>query len=276
MVLGVALPTAAHAQAPHAQIPLSRAPQPSAATACRFESVGEGTVSGVVDGRSFVLTDGREIRLAGLEVPTVRPGEVSSPSDAGHASRTKLESILAGATVKLSQARPANDRYGRTIAYVDTISGGLQRAVAPAMVAAGFARVGAQVETMACAVELLSQERAARASRLGLWAEPYYVVFEAGNGAALLDHQGQFAIVEGKVASVRTSGSIIYINFGRRWSEALTVTIQKRHERIFSASGIAPGSLESRRVRVRGWIDERGGPRIEATRPEQIEIAELK
>src|SRR3981189_852194 len=97
MVLAVGLQTATHAQTP-----LSRAPQPSAATACRFESVGEGTVSGVVDGRSFVLTDGREIRLAGLEVPTVRPGEVSSPSDAGHASRTKLESILAGATVKLS------------------------------------------------------------------------------------------------------------------------------------------------------------------------------
>ena len=143
------------------------------------------------------------------------------------------------------------------------------------MVGSGFARVGAQVETMACAVELLSQERAARESRLGLWAEPYYVIFEAGNGATLLDHQGQFAIVEGKVASVRTSGSITYINFGRRWSEALTVTIQKRHERIFQASGITPGLLESRRVRVRGWIDERGGPRIEATRPEQIEMAEL-
>src|SRR5204863_9926526 len=101
------------------------------------------------------------------------------------------------------------------------------------------------------------------------------VVFEAGNGAALLVHQGQFAIAEGKVSSVRTTGGIIYINFGRRWSEALTVTISKRHERIFLTSGLMPGRLENRRIRVRGWIDERGGPRIEATRPEQIEIAEL-
>jgi hypothetical protein len=36
-----------------------------------------------------------------------------------------------------------------------------------------------------------------------------------------------------------------------------------------------PKTLEHRRVRVRGWIDERNGPRIEATRTEQIEIAEL-
>jgi len=249
---------------------------PAASTACRFETATEGRVSTVVDGRSFMLTDGREIRLAGIEIPTLSPGPASSPSDAGHAAKAKLESILAaGATVVLSRGRPAGDRYGRTIAYADVIVDGSQRAVAAAMVSSGYARVGAQVESMACAVELLSQERAARTSKLGLWADPYYVVFEAGNGAALLGHQGQFAIVEGKVASVRTSGGIIYINFGRKWSEALTVTIQKRHERIFLSSGVAPGMLENRRVRVRGWIDERGGPRIEATRPEQIEIAEL-
>jgi len=39
-------------------------------------------------------------------------------------------------------------------------------------------------------------------------------------------------------------------------------------------AGIEPKRLENRRVRVRGWVEERNGPRIEATRPEQIEIAE--
>jgi hypothetical protein len=64
------------------------------------------------------------------------------------------------------------------------------------------------------------------------------------------------------------------VNFGRRWSQALTVTIPKRHERTFLAAGMEPRRLENRRVRVRGWVEERNGPRIEATRPEQIEIAE--
>jgi hypothetical protein len=43
---------------------------------------------------------------------------------------------------------------------------------------------------------------------------------------------------------------------------------------MFAAAGIEPKKLENRRVRVRGWVEERNGPRIEATRPEQIEIAE--
>jgi hypothetical protein len=80
--------------------------------------------------------------------------------------------------------------------------------------------------------------------------------------------------VEGKVWSVRESGGTIYINFGRRWTQALTVTISKRDESAFTAAGVEPKKLEARRVRVRGWIEERNGPRIEATRPEQIELAE--
>ena len=76
------------------------------------------------------------------------------------------------------------------------------------------------------------------------------------------------------MSSVRESGGTIYVNFGRRWSQALTVTILKRHERTFAAAGMEPKKLENRRVRVRGWLEERNGPRIEAAHPEQIEIAE--
>jgi len=211
-----------------------------------------------------------------FDVPPVpQSGETGARAAAGHATRAALEALLAGQTVALSRARPASDRYGRTLAYVDVIIDGSRRAVAHAMVAGGHARVAAQVETMACATELLSRERAARAAKLGLWAEPYYVILGAEAGADLLAEQGHFTVVEGKVLSVRESGGTIYMNFGRRWSQALTVTILKRHERIFTAAGVAPGKLENRRVRVRGWIDERNGPRMEATRPEQIEIAEL-
>jgi hypothetical protein len=73
---------------------------------------------------------------------------------------------------------------------------------------------------------------------------------------------------------VRESGATIYINFGPRWGQALTVTIPKRDESGFAAAGVEPKKLEARRLGVRGWIEERNGPRMEATRPEQIEIAE--
>jgi hypothetical protein len=37
---------------------------------------------------------------------------------------------------------------------------------------------------------------------------------------------------------------------------------------------VQPRSLANLRVRVRGWMEDRNGPRIEAIWPEQIEIAE--
>jgi hypothetical protein len=40
------------------------------------------------------------------------------------------------------------------------------------------------------------------------------------------------------------------------------------------AAGLEPRKLADRRVLVRGWIEERGGPQIEASRPEQIEFIE--
>src|SRR5262249_55738433 len=41
--------------------------------ACRFEILGAGKVAKVVDGRNFVMEDGREVRIAGIEVPPARP-----------------------------------------------------------------------------------------------------------------------------------------------------------------------------------------------------------
>jgi endonuclease YncB( thermonuclease family) len=226
-------------------------------------------VARVVNGRSFLLDDGREVRLAAIEVPF--PG--SDETQAADAATAALESLVAGRAVELRNERTLLDRYGRLLAYVTLVGGG--PAVGHAMLAAGHARVAAEVGNSACARELLSRERVGRGAKLGLWADPYYAVKGAESFENLLANQGHFAIVEGKVISVRESGGTIYVNFGRRWSRALTVTISKRHERIFTGAGVQPKQLTNRFVRVRGWIEERNGPRIEAARPEQIEIAEL-
>jgi endonuclease YncB( thermonuclease family) len=244
-------------------------------SACRFEVLGSGKVTKVVDGRSFVMEDGREVRIAGIEVPPAPSvgDPLTSRAAAGAAARAALAAILDGQSVELRGREHITDRYGRTVAFVERIDGAVT--AAGEMLARGHAQVAAQVGDTACAVELLSRERVARAAKLGLWAEPYYEVMEARNGSQLLAAQGHFTLVEGKVLSVRESGGTIYLNFGRRWSEALTVTISKRQERIFTGAGMPLKQLANRAVRVRGWIEERNGPRIEASRPEQIEVAGL-
>jgi endonuclease YncB( thermonuclease family) len=246
-------------------------------SACRFEGVRAGKVRAVADGRSFVLDDGREIRLAGIEVPLPPlPGETGAAAEAGRRARAALEAIVAGREVDLHHSGAAADRYGRTLAqvYVHNEDRRPSQSVAHDMLAGGFARVSILMGDNGCARELLAQERAAREAKLGLWGEPYYAILGAESFAELVAERGHFTVVEGKVLSVRETGGTIYMNFGRRWSQALTVTILKRNERIFAAAGLEPKKLESRRVRVRGWIEERNGPRIEASRPEQIEFAE--
>ena len=131
-----------------------------------------------------------------------------------------------------------------------------------------------------CGVCRKGGENAARAAKLGLWADSHYDVLDAETPTDVLARQGRFALVEGKVVSVRESGATIYVNFGRRWSEDFTVTVLKRNERNFTAAGLDLKGLAGRRIRVRGFIEARGGtgrsPWIEADYPEQIETADAR
>jgi endonuclease YncB( thermonuclease family) len=257
--------------------------QPAAAedakppAAYRFESLGaesRGKVSAVVDGRTFVLEDGRELRLAGIEVPAAMPGPHDAPVlPAAQAGKAELQQLIGGREVALKRLGPEADRYGRRLVHVFVALEDAQVWAQRAMVERGHARVAARLDPD-CAKELLAAERSARAAGVGLWSEPRFGLRPADNPADILADRGRFTLVEGKIISVRESGGTVYLNFGRRWTRDFAVTVPKRNERLFTAAGIELKKLEGRRVRIRGWVEERGGPRIEAHGPEQIEIAE--
>ena len=215
-------------------------------------------------------SDGREVRLAGIEV--ARHGDRENAPDAAQAA---LETLVSGRDITLMRLGPDSDRYGRVVALV-----AVQPRPSAPFGAAGAAGAGPRPgfgpyrRSRPAPPALLAAEKAARQAGLGLWADPYYVMRNAEDPAGVLAVRGHFAVVEGKVLSVRESGGTIYVNFGRRWSDDFTVTVLKRNERSFTAAGMPLKKLAGQHVRVRGMIEERGGPWIEATRPEQIEIAE--
>ncbi|HUE11175.1 MAG TPA: thermonuclease family protein [Steroidobacteraceae bacterium] len=249
------------------------------AIVCGGDAMARGTVSRIIDGRTVALDDGREVRLAAIEVPPLDlPQHDGAPGGAD--AKTTLDALLGGDTVVLRRAEIATDRYGRIVAYAYAVRDGEELFAQGEMIASGFARVGDHVGSRACAADLLGRESAARRAKLGLWANPYYDVLNAETPVDVLAQRGRFALVEGKVVSVRESGATIYVNFGRRWSEDFTVTVSKRNERNFAAAGLDLKGLAGRRIRVRGWIEQRGAsggsPWIEAAHPEQIEAAELK
>ena len=155
---------------------------PPSADPCRAQPIGTARVSAVADGRSFLLEDGREIRLPGIEVPLLPDGgETGAHADAGNAARAALAAMLAGQTVELRENAPAPDRYGRRLAHAYFMREGAQKSAANEMLDQGFARVSAQVGSVACATELLAREAAARKAKLGLWGEAYYAIVGAEN-----------------------------------------------------------------------------------------------
>ena len=239
---------------------------PVRAAGCAFEAQGEGRVAGVIDARTFRLDDGREIRLAGIE-PVM-----SEKSAANRASA--LSAILTGRDVTLRGEDDTPDRYGREPAFVFLVSSQTAPAetlVQSELLAQGEALVSATVTDKECAAALMAAEAAAREAKRGIWADPTAIKNPESPGD-ILAGIGQFMLVEGKILSVRQAGATTYLNFGRNWTRDFAVTISRRVVPVLEAAGIAPKSLENRRIRVRGFIESRGGPRIEALRVGQIEM----
>jgi endonuclease YncB( thermonuclease family) len=238
---------------------LVAAASPVDAAGCSFEAQGEGRVAAVIDARSFRLEDGREVRLAGIE-----------PVVAEKAERTSaLAAMVAGHEVTLRGEDDTPDRYGRQPAFVfldssDTLVQGL-------LLAQGEALVSATVTDKDCASVLNAAEAEARQAKRGTWADPA-AIKNAESPGDILAGIGRFTVVEGKVLSVRQAGATTYLNFGRNWTRDFAVTISRRMLGAFEAAGMVPKSLENRRIRVRGWVEARGGPRIEVLRVGQIEL----
>jgi endonuclease YncB( thermonuclease family) len=235
------------------------AASPADAAGCSFESQGEGRVAEILDARSFRLADGREVRLAGIE-----------PVATEKANRTSaLSAIIAGREVTLSGEDDAPDRYGRQPAFV--FLDGSETPVQGLLLAQGEALVSATVTNKDCALILTTAEAAAREAKQGTWANPA-AIKNAESPGDILAGIGRFAVVEGKVLSVRQAGATTYLNFGRNWTRDFAVTISRRMVPVVEAAGILLKSLENRRIRVRGWVEARGGPRIEVFRVGQIEL----
>lgn len=229
----------------------------AAESACGGKDVASGTVASIRDGRTLLLADGREVRLAAIETP---------------ANGAALAALAQGRTLTLKVGAEASDRYGRVVAFA--VPEAATQSLQESLLAAGQARVSARIGGKSCAAALLTIEKQARAARRGLWADPNFAPLPADDYRRLRAETGHFVLVEGKVLSVRTSGATIYVNFGRRFTRDLSLTILRRLRAGFSAAGIEPGTLEGRRIRARGWLERRRGPIIAVDAPEQIEVIE--
>ena len=159
------------------------------------------------------------------------------------------------------------------VAFV--LSEDAQQSIQEMLVAQGQARVSARIGDKACADILLGPERVAREPRVAVSGPtPISPLCGRKHLDRIAGARGQFALVEGKVLSVRESGATIYLNFGRRWTRDFTVTILKRHRREFAAAGIDRKSWRAVRSACAAGSSSAEVPVIDAVAPEQIELVE--
>ena len=220
--------------------------------ACPAPGTAESVVVAYVDdGDTVKLTDGRRVRLAGIDAPEVahpayndRPASPAEPF--GDASRAALQSILARShnRILLRSGSAGEDRYGRTLAYLYTPAG---QSIQQQLVADGLAMAVYMPPNLALSDCLTATEQAARQARRGIWGNAEYDPgIDTARGIPA-DVQGA-AIVRGRVVSVHQTRATVWVNLEGR------VALQIPARAWGSFAGTDFQDWRGKVLRARGWL----------------------
>ena len=257
-------------------------------------------VISVLDAHTLKLDNGRELRLASVLPPFPPPNNAPGPFQTRQTHPTwqplqqtedALRKLTTGRSVQLAFGRQKTDRYGRYMAQLFVLpedAAGMRGRQWPTdrgiidgkdrlwvqawLVAKGLARAYDLTGAENCLSGLLEYEREARASKTGLWSHAAYRIRDATKSGELSSLIGSYQVVEGRILWQGGSRNRIYLNFGENWRRDFTVGIDRQHSRAFEKAGLPLRHLKGRRISVRGWVERRGGPYIQASMASQIEF----
>ncbi len=228
---------------------------------------GSARIAVIIDGDTVALSDGREVRLVGIQAPKLPLGRRAFRKwPLADRAKAALAALVEGRTVLLYYGGQRVDRHNRQLAHLVLDDG---RWVQRVLLSEGLARVYSFADNRALVPEMLAAERTARAARAGIWGHPFYAVRAPGDAAQDI---GTFQLVEGRILDAARVRGTTYLNFGADWRSDFTIVVSGRARAVFDAAGVDLLALKGRSVRVRGWLDKRNGPMIAATHPEQIEV----
>ncbi|MFJ2484351.1 thermonuclease family protein [Pseudomonas sp. NPDC087598] len=209
-------------------------PTPSGVTAV--------TVQRVVDGDTVRLTDGRSVRMIGLNTPELgKQGRSDEPFAV--AARKRLESLVADSDgrVGLRLGKQAKDHYGRTLAHLYSVSGASLEAQ---MLADGLGfqvAVAPNVDLTTCQQ---AAERSARQAGRGLWRQSPVLKAEQ------IQRSG-FAVVSGRVSKVQRNRGGIWIEL----QDSLVLRVAPNLVGQFDNARLQ--SLKGKQIEARGWVVDR-------------------
>jgi micrococcal nuclease len=234
---------------------------------CRLEPGPQRTVVRVLDGETFVLDDGSEVRLAGVLAPRGADAGIGDAEwPAAGAAKAALQTVLDGRTVVLGyHGALRRDRQNRHVAQIFVVDGGKEIWVQGHMLRTGHARATQQRDARGCSEDLLAHERVARDAGQGIWSIAAYQTRQAQRTRDLDGMTARFAVLVGRIAWVAEGREATALGFtpaqtrgvsGRR---GVVVMIEPRDRDLLGELGGDVKSLEGRLVEVRGWLEQRLG-----------------
>jgi len=222
----------------------------------------------------FATSDGRTVRLAGVEGPEPPSSSSARPTLATQA-QAALAELVQGQSLTLHPVQSAPDRWGRLVAQVVRGDGSWLQGE---LLSRGWVRVHTAPDDRALAAEMLALEDQARVQRAGVWRSNLFAVRTPETVGRASD---SFQIVEGTVLSASWTRNQLYLNFGPDWRSDFTIRIGKPLWRSLpaplnatkpAAQAAAVATLAGQRLRVRGWVSWRNGPLIDLSHREQLEL----
>jgi len=200
------------------------------------------TVQRVVDGDTLRLSDGRSVRMIGLNTPELgKQGRSDEPFAV--AARKRLQALIdaSGGRVGLLPGKQVKDHYGRTLAHIYSTSGANLEAQ---MLADGLGfqvAVAPNVDLVACQQ---AAERSARKAGLGLWRQSPVLKAEQ------IQRSG-FAVISGRVSKVQRNRGGIWIEL----QDSLVLRVAPNLVGQFDNARLQ--ALKGKQIEARGWIVDR-------------------
>ncbi len=237
-------------------------PVPCAAQSRGLADTPPAQVEAVIDGDTLVLTDGRHVRLIGINAPelahTCRATASRAPArdttctptpeePLAQDARRKLQSLVDDKAITLVAGEDRQDHYGRWLAHLRLGDGSDPEET---LLHLGLASVIAIPPNLERLARYQAIEAEARTARRGLWGAAYFAPLPADQL-----HPGQtgYRFIQGRVSRIGRSRHYVYLDLGPRFS---IMVAHADWERYFSGR---PESLRHRNIEARGWITEYNG-----------------
>ncbi len=221
---------------------------PSAAQAalCPTDRIEEQVQVGkVVDGDTLLLSDGRKLRVIGINTPELAHEERPAEPLAVTATQFVQDQIDKQPQINLRFDEQRHDKYGRMLAHVFLADGNSLSALLARHGYGQAVNIAPNNWNSAC---YFAQDNDARQHRRGVWKLPRYLPVEARR---LTWSTRGFYLVKGKVIRVGKSRQAFWLQLDSTGHPAVAIRVPHKYTRNFNFSVTA---LLGKNVEARGWL----------------------